>query len=88
MTVLGEVVSVEGTNLLNSARPIDIRNPAFSLEQLPNRNSLPYGDIYGLDDAALTVYRGTLRYAGFSEVRKRDAEGRKHASASYVALQE
>ena len=36
-------------------------NPAFHLEVLPNRNSLPYLDLYGIPDAT-GCYRGTLRY--------------------------
>jgi saccharopine dehydrogenase-like NADP-dependent oxidoreductase len=39
--------------------------PTLSLEHLPNRDSLPYGDIYGISDAS-QIYRGTLRYAGWS----------------------
>lgn len=38
--------------------------PAFALECLPNRNSLVYGDLYGIADEASTIFRGTLRYEG------------------------
>lgn len=38
--------------------------PAFALECLPNRNSLVYGDLYGIAHEALTIFRGTLRYEG------------------------
>nr|GMC50049.1 alpha-aminoadipic semialdehyde synthase [Ipomoea batatas] len=65
----GEVVEVEGQNLYDSASKIRIQNfPAFALECLPNRNSLIYGDLYGIGEEASTVFRGTLRYEGFSEI--------------------
>lgn len=35
-----------------------------SLEIYPNRDSLPYRDLYGLEEAE-TVFRGTLRYPGW-----------------------
>lgn len=36
---------------------------------LPNRNALPYIDAYGLDrDHLKTIFRGTLRYKGFSQM--------------------
>lgn len=38
--------------------------PAFALEVLPNRDSLSYGDLYGIEKEALTIFRGTLRYEG------------------------
>lgn len=38
--------------------------PAFALECLPNRNSLLYGDLYGIQNEASTIFRGTLRYEG------------------------
>jgi saccharopine dehydrogenase-like NADP-dependent oxidoreductase len=41
-----------------------------SFENYPNRNSLPYKDIYGLKDAH-TVYRGTLRMTGWCETMRK-----------------
>eukprot|EP00051_Salpingoeca_urceolata_P005632 m.75164 g.75164 ORF g.75164 m.75164 type:complete len:925 (-) comp14470_c2_seq4:94-2868(-) len=41
--------------------------PGLALEGVPNRDSMPYKDIYKLDDAT-TFFRGTLRYKGFGEV--------------------
>mmetsp|Transcript_54656 Transcript_54656/g.127824 ORF Transcript_54656/g.127824 Transcript_54656/m.127824 type:complete len:1057 (-) Transcript_54656:87-3257(-) len=61
--------AVPGERLFDSAKRVQIGGPAFSLEQLPNRNSLHYKTIYGLEKAS-TVYRGTLRYAGFSEAMR------------------
>ncbi len=36
-------------------------NPAFALEVLPNRDSIPYKEKYGIPDVA-SMFRGTLRY--------------------------
>jgi len=41
-----------------------------SFENYPNRNSVPYKDIYGLKDAR-TVYRGTLRMTGWCETMRK-----------------
>ncbi|KAE9399607.1 hypothetical protein BT96DRAFT_1019391 [Gymnopus androsaceus JB14] len=39
------------------------------LEGLPNRNSVPYADMYGLQSQDMrTLLRGTLRYKGFSSL--------------------
>ncbi len=40
-------------------------NPAYQLEQLYNRDSLPYIHEYGLEGIQ-SMHRGTLRYRGFS----------------------
>jgi alpha-aminoadipic semialdehyde synthase len=40
-------------------------NPAYQLEQLYNRDSLPYIQEYGLEGVQ-SMHRGTLRYRGFS----------------------
>ena len=44
--------------------PVNV-NPAYQLEQLYNRDSLPYIHEYGLEGVQ-SMYRGTLRYRGFS----------------------
>lgn len=62
----GKVVNVQGSGLLKSAMPIKI-HPAFAFEGLPNRNSLSYIPQYGLEGVH-TMFRGTLRYRGFSEL--------------------
>ncbi|KAM6499393.1 Saccharopine dehydrogenase domain containing protein [Amanita muscaria] len=72
----GKVRDVEGEDLLKSTFP-DV--PVLSKEEgggiikfegLPNRDSLPYVDTYGLGkiDDLRTVLRGTLRYPGFSRL--------------------
>ncbi|KAJ2784663.1 hypothetical protein H4R18_000954 [Coemansia javaensis] len=43
--------------------------PGFAFEGLANRDSLQYADIYGLQlDEMDTMFRGTLRFAGYSEI--------------------
>lgn len=65
----GDVVHVDGKELYNSAVSFRIPDlPAFALEYLPNRNSLVYGDFYGISKEASTIFRATLRYEGFSDI--------------------
>lgn len=65
----GEIVHVDGDNLYDSTVKCRIPDlPAFALECLPNRNSLIYGDLYGIADEASTIFRATLRYEGFGEI--------------------
>uniref|UniRef100_A0A0D9VLW6 Saccharopine dehydrogenase (NAD(+), L-glutamate-forming) n=1 Tax=Leersia perrieri TaxID=77586 RepID=A0A0D9VLW6_9ORYZ len=62
---LGEIINVDGDKLYESAQRLRLPElPAFALEHLPNRNSLIYGDLYGISKEASTVYRATLRYEG------------------------
>ncbi|XVF35223.1 hypothetical protein REPUB_Repub18cG0127000 [Reevesia pubescens] len=64
-----ETVHVNGDDLYDSAVRFRIPElPAFALECLPNRNSLTYGEVYGIGHEASTIFRGTLRYEGFSEI--------------------
>ncbi|XP_050218217.1 alpha-aminoadipic semialdehyde synthase [Mercurialis annua] len=64
----GEIINVEGDKLYESAFKLRLPDlPAFALECLPNRNSLVYGKVYGIEDAS-TIFRGTLRYEGFGEI--------------------
>ncbi|XP_020874870.1 alpha-aminoadipic semialdehyde synthase isoform X1 [Arabidopsis lyrata subsp. lyrata] len=65
----GDIIHVDGKNLYDSATRFRVPNlPAFALECLPNRNSLVYGDHYGIESEATTIFRGTLRYEGFSMI--------------------
>lgn len=62
----GHVIDVPGDALLATAQPFRV-NPAFCLECLPNRDSLPYAEKYGIAGPQLRgMFRGTLRYAGFA----------------------
>ena len=61
----GQVREVQGSQLLQSAAPfLDAWND-YQLECLPNRDSLHYENVYGIQGVP-TIYRGTLRYRGFS----------------------
>lgn len=61
----GELVEIEGTQLLAHSRPFTLNN-AFALDVIPNRDSTLYAELYGLEEIP-TFFRGTLRYKGFSE---------------------
>ncbi|GAB2291552.1 hypothetical protein Dimus_025806 [Dionaea muscipula] len=64
----GKEICVSGDNLYDSAVKMKLPDfPAFALECLPNRDSLVYGNLYGIIDEASTIFRGTLRYEGFSQ---------------------
>jgi alpha-aminoadipic semialdehyde synthase len=57
----------EGGELLESAAPFMDAWPDLVLECLPNRDSLSYEKVYGIEGPKLnTMFRGTLRYRGFS----------------------
>merc|ERR1712072_311651 len=62
----GELVEIPGEALLASESPLHAI-PTLALEEIPNRDSMPYGDVYGIQDAD-TIYRGTLRYAGWCKL--------------------
>ena len=63
----GQERKVPGRELLQSAFPFHHAWPELDLEYLPNRDSLHYGKIYGIEDAD-TLFRGTIRYHGFSSL--------------------
>ncbi len=60
----GELKEIDGADLFANHWPIQIEN--LQLETYPNRDSLPYIELYGLDGIE-TMYRGTLRYPGWSK---------------------
>jgi alpha-aminoadipic semialdehyde synthase len=61
----GQIHEVHGSELLRSATPFVEDWPDLSLECIPNRDSLKYESVYGIGGAQ-TIFRGTLRYRGFS----------------------
>lgn len=64
----GKLVDIPGEKLFDYHWDMTI--DGIELETYPNRNSLPYLDWYGIQSAQ-TIYRGTLRYRGWSEtIRK------------------
>ena len=64
----GKEVSIPGEQLFENYYIQDIPGVG-SFENYPNRNSIPYKDVYGLSDAK-TVYRGTFRNVGWCETLK------------------
>eukprot|EP00744_Colponema_vietnamica_P007113 GILI01010265.1.p1 GENE.GILI01010265.1~~GILI01010265.1.p1 ORF type:complete len:512 (+),score=157.48 GILI01010265.1:49-1536(+) len=62
----GKEVTIPGSELLKHVKSLDI-HMAFSFEGYPNRDSLQYMNAYGLSDVD-TMFRGTLRYNGFSQI--------------------
>ena len=65
----GEVVSYPGEQLFENYTIQDVLGVG-SFENYPNRNSVPYKEIYGLKEAK-TVYRGTFRMTGWCETMKK-----------------
>ena len=65
----GVVHTIPGSQLLEKiiSNPVDAFK-GFALEGLPNRDSLSYIDQYGLSTDIKTMFRGTLRYKGFSSL--------------------
>ena len=65
----GEIVTIEGKDLFLSKRIEEVEGLG-EFEVYPNRDSMPYQEIYGLKDA-LTVMRGTYRYIGWCDTFKK-----------------
>ena len=63
----GKQIDVPGSELLRSALPFYHAWPEIDLEYLPNRDSLRYESIHGIEGAS-TIFCGTLRYHGFSSL--------------------
>jgi alpha-aminoadipic semialdehyde synthase len=63
-----QVYDIPGYQLLTSYTPSVPLWKGVALEGIPNRNSLPYAAKYGLGhlEGLVDVFRGTLRYQGFS----------------------
>lgn len=61
----GEIVSIPGEKLFENYRLQDVPDVG-TFENYPNRDSVQYKDIYGLEKAE-TVYRGTFRLTGWCE---------------------
>jgi saccharopine dehydrogenase (NADP+, L-glutamate forming) len=59
----GDIVQINGKDLFKHNWPIEIAG--MQLETYPNRDSLPYIELYGIPEAT-TMFRGTLRYPGWS----------------------
>jgi saccharopine dehydrogenase (NADP+, L-glutamate forming)/spermidine synthase len=65
----GKEVSIPGEQLFENYSLQDVPDIG-TFENYPNRDSIPYKDIYGLKDAK-TVYRGTFRMPGWCETLRK-----------------
>jgi saccharopine dehydrogenase (NADP+, L-glutamate forming)/spermidine synthase len=68
----GEEINIPGEQLFENYELQDIPEIG-TFENYPNRDSVPYKEIYGLKDAK-TVYRGTLRMTGWCETIRKIVE--------------
>jgi len=62
----GKVVEVESKDLFRDVFTTEVEGIGM-LEVYPNRDSMPYIELYGIKDAE-TMFRGTLRYPGWCEL--------------------
>ena len=65
----GELVDIKGEDLFSNCRIEEIEGMG-QFEVYPNRDSMPYKELYGLNDA-LTVMRGTYRNLGWCRTLKK-----------------
>lgn len=68
----GQVVEVPNRRLFATRHPVPVEGVGV-LEAYPNRDSLPYIQLYGIPEAR-TMYRGTLRYPGWCETWQKFVE--------------
>jgi len=64
----GKEITIPGQELFDHHWSVPIEGLG-KFEGYPNRNSLPYAEIYGIPDAR-TIFRGTLRYPGWCETMR------------------
>lgn len=62
----GKEIRIPADLLFLDTHPLDVGGEVGVLEAYPNRDALPYMDLYGLQDIH-TMFRGTLRYPGWCE---------------------
>lgn len=66
----GQLIDISsGGHLMSSRKDLSFL-PGFALEGFPNRDSIKYGDLYGIGSTVQTLLRGTIRYKGFSDCVK------------------
>jgi saccharopine dehydrogenase-like NADP-dependent oxidoreductase len=70
----GKVVDVPGQELFDHVwdNPVVIEGVETALEGYPNRDSMPYTEIYGIDPRDV-MFRGTLRFPGWCKAMKQVA---------------
>lgn len=61
----GQIVEVPNSRLFATRHTVPVSGVG-DLVAYPNRDSLPYRDLYGIPETR-TIYRGTLRYPGWCE---------------------
>jgi len=71
----GDLVEVPGPDLFLNYEcvPIEVEGRLIPFEGYPNRDSLPYADLYGITQTR-TMFRGTLRNQGWCPTLKKVAE--------------
>lgn len=62
----GKIIEVPGEELFLNHWPLEIEGVG-EMEYYPNRDSIPYMKLYGIEDAK-TMFRGTIRYPGWSRL--------------------
>lgn len=67
----GQEVNIPGQDLFKHYWPLPVAGLG-EFEAYPNRDSVPYKEIYGIEDTA-TMYRGTLRNPGWCDTLDRIA---------------
>jgi len=68
----GREVYISGEDLFDNTRTVSI-DSLGDFEAYPNRNSIPYVELYGIPGAR-TMVRGTLRYQGWCDTLKKISE--------------
>jgi len=82
----GKEVFVPGADLFGHRWPLKVQD-GFEFEAYPNRNSLPYIELYGLAGVK-TMLRGTLRNFGWCETLKAAAWLRQYAPGTGTLRQD
>jgi saccharopine dehydrogenase (NADP+, L-glutamate forming) len=68
----GKEISVAGEKLFSKRWPVEIEGVG-SFIGYPNRDSMPYTEVYGIQPTQ-TMFRGTLRYPGWCSTMEKIAE--------------
>jgi saccharopine dehydrogenase (NADP+, L-glutamate forming)/spermidine synthase len=69
----GELIDIKGEDLFDRHSPFPINGLEGSYESYPNRNSVPYIEVYNIPETK-TMFRGTLRNAGWCDALKKVAD--------------
>jgi saccharopine dehydrogenase (NADP+, L-glutamate forming)/spermidine synthase len=75
------IVAINGESLFDHHTPYSIDGIEGTYEAYPNRDSTPYIDVYNIPEAK-TMFRGTIRNAGWSAALK------KIADTGYLSIEE